>query len=414
MPENPARTHEPAGFSLHFEPAGNARRHRQSASDTGMVTITVDGRPQPMLAAQLVAASAAGGLAQAATAELVLALPPPLDGDAAASIFATARLGATLRLTVDPDSPALFTGEINALTQDFRADRSPRLEIHAEDRLATLGRTMASGAHHDQTPLAAIRAVVHRHGFRLTGEVVDGDRREVIVQAAESDLAFIRRLAAELDAAVLADDNAALRLVDRSTTPEPQHRLAIGETLLAFRLTADAAALPGTLTMLGWNPWTQQLLRVTRDLPQVVAPPLETTPRGEVLMADPSLAHEAQMAARLRAFLSSANRRSVIATGTCSAAVPLRGGDVVAIDGVGPRAAGAYRIEWARHDFSMDDGWRTSFVASRPMPATGQRGVADADRHAGDSARPDPLPRPPLRPVGPIAGTPGLIRRPGG
>lgn len=379
-----------------------------------MVTIMIGGRPQPILAAHLVAASATGGLDQAGTARLVLALQPPLDGEAAATIVATARLGATLRLAANGASPALFTGEITALTEDFRADRPPRLEIDAEDRLGILARTIATGAHRDHTPLMAIRAVAQRHGWPLAGDVADGEVRDVIVQAAESDLAFIRRLAAELDAAVLADDDAGLRLVHRSTATEPQHRFALGETLLAFRLTADATALPGTLTVLGWNPWTQQPLRVTRHLPHAVAPPLETTPRGEVIMADPSLAHAAQGAARLRALLASANRRSVIATGTCSVAVPLRGGDAIAIDGVGPRAGGAYRIEWACHDFSMEDGWRTGFVASRPMPATGQRGDADADRHSREPARPGPLPQPPRRPVRPIGGTPDIVRRPGG
>ena len=378
------------------------------------LTINVDGGPQSMLGAALLAARTASGLDHAAEALLFLALPTPLDGDAAAAIFQAVRLGKTLRLALDDVSPALFSGEIVAVTQDLRADLPPRLEITAQDRLAALGRATVTCAYHDQTPLEALRAVAARHQLALAGEVNHGGSRQASVQAGESDLAFVRRLALELDAGVVADGSGGLRLVRRGAAGAPRHRLVLGETLLALRLVADATLLPETLTVQGWDPQIQQPLRAAQVSPTVAAPPLETTHRGQVFVADPSLAQEAAVAARLRALLASASRRSVIASGTCSGAVPLRPGDVVAVEGVGPQAAGSYLIERASHVFRLEGGWQTAFVASRQPPVSQEREAPNADRDPGHPGRGAPVRHPRVQPARPVAGLPGIPRRPGG
>ena len=305
----------------------------------------------------------------------------------------------------------LFSGEIVAVTQDLRADLPPRLEITAQDRLAALGRATVTCAYHDQTPLEALRAVAARHQLALTGEIGDGGRRQAIVQAGESDLAFVRRLALELDVGIVADEAGGLRLVHRGAAGAPRHRLVLGETLLALRLVADATLLPETLTVQGWDPQTQQPLTAVQVSPTGAAPPLETTHRGQVLVADPSLAQEAAVAARLRALVADADRRSVIATGTCSCAVPLRPGDAVAVDGVGPEAAGSYVIERASHVFSLEEGWQTAFVAGRPPPDSQEREAPNADRDPGNPGRVAPVRGPRVQSARPVAGIPSIPRR---
>ena len=190
-----------------------------TARDT--MSIEVDGRPQPMLVAGLLAARMACGFDHAAEALIVLDLPTPLDGEAAAAVLEAVRLGRTVRLGLGDASPAFFSGEIVAVTQDLRADRAPRLEIAAQDHLAALGRTTVTRAYHDQTPLEAIRAVAARHQPSLAGDIGDGGRREAIVQAGESDLDFIRRLARELDVGLVADEAGGLRLVRRGAAAAP-------------------------------------------------------------------------------------------------------------------------------------------------------------------------------------------------
>jgi phage protein D len=377
------------------------------------MTIEVDGRPQPMLAAGLLAARMACGLDHAAEALLFLALPTPLDGEAAASVFEAVRLGRTLRLGLGEAVPALFSGEVVAVTQDLRADRAPRLEITAQDGLAALGGATVTRAYHDQTPLEVIRGVAVRHQLVLDGEIGDGGLREVIVQAGESDLAFVRRLALELDAGVVADEAGGLRLVRRGAAGAPRHRLVLGETLLALRLVASATLLPESLTVQGWDPQAQQPLTAVQVTPSVGARPPGTTSRGQVHLADPSLAQETAVAARLRALVADGNRRSVIATGTCSGAITLRPGDAVAVEGVGPEAAGSYLIERASHVFSLKGGWQTSFVASRPPPDSQEREAPNADRDPGNPDRVAPVRGPRGQPARPAPRIPGIRRRPG-
>jgi hypothetical protein len=204
----------PRGF--HYAAVGPPEGPMPAPSITSAaMTIEVDGGPHPMLVAGLLAARMACGLDHAAEALLVLDLPTPLDGDAAAAMFEAVRLGRTLQFGVGETAPALFSGEIVAVTQDLRADLPPRLEIVAQDQLAALGRTTVSCAYHDQTPLDALRAVAARHQLALTGEIGDGGRRQAIVQAGESDLAFVRRLALELDVGIVADEAGNLRPVRR-------------------------------------------------------------------------------------------------------------------------------------------------------------------------------------------------------
>jgi phage protein D len=375
------------------------------------MAIEVDGTPQPMLVAGLLAARTACGLDHAAEALLVLAMPTPLDGDAAAAIFEAVRLGRTLRLALDDDPPALFSGEIVAVAQELRAHLPPRLEITAQDRLAALGRATVTRAYHDQTLLEALHAVAARHQLALTGEIGDGGRREAIVQAGESDLAFVRRLALELDVGIVAEEAGGLRLVHRGAAGAPRHRLVLGETLLALRLVADATLLPESLTVQGWDPQTQQPVTAVQVTPSVGARPPGTTSRGQVYLADPSLAQEAAVAAQLRALVADAARRSAIATGTCSGAVPLRPGDAVAVEGVGPEAAGSYVIERASHVFSLEEGWQTAFVASRPPPDSQERETPNADRDPGTPGRVAPVRGPRVQPARPVAGIPGIPRR---
>jgi phage protein D len=251
----------------------------------------------------------------------------------------------------------------------------------------------------------------------VTGDVVDGPPRETAVQAGESDLAFIRRLALELDAAVIADGNG-LRLLRRSAADAPLHRLMLGDTLRALRFMADATALPERLTVQGWDPRTQQALTAHRTTPSVFSPPLQTAAGGRVLVADAALTQAAAVTSRLEALLATRTRRPVTAFGSCAGAVPLQPGDSAAIAGVGPWASGTYTIDAVSHDFSLEEGWQTAFLASLPppdpvRPEPVRREAPNADRDTRNPPRPDVV-RQPAVPTGrPSPSRPAPPRRPG-
>ena len=380
-------------------------------------TVEIDGTPQPLLADALISAKLEQGLDHAAEAMLVFTMPTPLGEAPAAAVIETARPGRLLRFGLDTGSPALFAGEIVAVTQDLRGDRPPRLEIVAQDRLADLERTTLTTAYLDRTPLGVIQAVADRHQLQLTGDVSDGPPRETTVQAGESDLALIRRLALELDAAVVADGTG-LRLLRRSTAGAPLHRLVLGETLRALRFTADATALPERLTVQGWDPGTQETLIANRATPTVFSPPLQTPARGEDLVADAALTRAAAVTTRLQALLATRMRRPVTATGTCAGAVPLQPGHRAAMAGVGPWASGTYTIEAVSHVFSLEEGWQTAFFASLPppdpvRPDPVRREAPNADRDTRNPPRPDVV-RQPAVPTGrPSPSRRAPPRRPG-
>lgn len=375
-------------------------------------TIEIDGMPQPSFTAALVSASIEHGLDQPARATLVLALPPPLDSEAATAIVETARISSDLRLTLPSPALPLFQGTIVQVAHDLAADHPPRLEVTAVDALAALDYANATVVYPALTPVEIVRAVAARNGLQVTSEVDDGPERPQTVQAGETDLAFLQRLALALDAGILADGSQ-LRLVRRTSTAAGEQRLVLGENLHRLRVTADATALPRLLGVRGWSPDTQEAVGATRTTPKLPRlPAFDAAPAtiGAVHLDDPALSDQPAVTARSAAAHALGLRRLVTATGLVSGQLSLRPGATATLDGVGSHAAGDYTIMQLSRTFDTAQGWQTAFTASRQWPDPSRREPPHADRRPGTPARPAPARRPdprllPERPLPP--------RRPG-
>jgi uncharacterized protein involved in type VI secretion and phage assembly len=271
----------------------------------------------------------------------------------------------------------VFDGEVVELEPEFGTS-THRLTVRAFDRLHRLARGRHARSFANVTDGDLVQRIVSDAGLRArvgaTSHV-----HEYVFQNGETNLEFLRRRAAALGY---------LLFVEGMTVHfEPPERggeaveLRWAESLLEFRPRMTTVAQVTSTTVRGWDPAGKQAI-VGEAESGNGAPAIGERRRGGELarqafnLEAPLLAIEQPVRSQAVAdslARSAADRRAgqfVQAEGSCVGNSNVVAGASVRITGVGHRFSGEYFITAAKHTYSAEGGYLTSFTISGLQPET--------------------------------------------
>lgn len=268
----------------------------------------------------------------------------------------------------------VFAGRITGIEAHYPARRTPEIQILAEDRLQDLRMERRTRSFENVTDADVINRIASQHG--LTAQVdVDGPSHRTLVQANQSDLAFLRERAAAIDAELWID-NRTLYAQSRSRRNAGSATLTYQKELLEFTALADLAHQRTSVRVSGWNVNAKQAIDVEagesaiqaelnggRSGGAVLGRALAER-RERVVLATPVSQQEAQNMAEAR--YRARARGFVRGQGVAAGDIRVRVGATVILKGLGLYFDGPYHVVLARHTFTLDEGFRTTFEVERP------------------------------------------------
>ena len=276
----------------------------------------------------------------------------------------------------------VFEGRITALEGRFPSDRPAEMLVLAEDRLQDLRMTRRTRVFEDASVEDVARAIASDHG--LTADVdLDGPTWPALAQLNQSDLAFLRERAADVDAEVrVSGDTLTLKARSRGAEGEATV-LTWGRGLRELSVAADLAGQCSSLTVGGWDVAAKAAVESEAG-PSTLAGEAEGDTGADVLEAAfapraERIVHrlplsEAEGEALAGAEFRRRARRFLRGEATAEGDARLVVGAEVELRGVGPLFEGAYRVVAVRHVFDPEVGLRTEFTVERPW--IGAAGVA--------------------------------------
>ncbi|HUN41670.1 MAG TPA: contractile injection system protein, VgrG/Pvc8 family [Acetobacteraceae bacterium] len=268
----------------------------------------------------------------------------------------------------------IFAGRITGIEASYPSARIPEILVLAEDRLQDLRMERHTRSFENLGDADVIRQIASQNG--LTAQVdVDGPIYKVLVQLNQSDLAFLRERVAAIGAELWID-NRTLYVQARSRRDAGQVSLTYGQDLLEFSVLADLSQQRSSVSVTGWSVSDKAAITAQADQgvlgnelaglsggSTILAQAL-TQHQDTVARATPFVQEEAQSMAQAR--YCARARGFVRGTGVVDGNIKVRVGANLSLSGLGPFFEGSYYVTRARHSFTLQDGWRTTFDAERP------------------------------------------------
>jgi phage protein D len=337
-------------------------------------TVRLNGQPDERTGAlinRLVINEQEGGLS---SLELRLSNSASLDTGGAEYAFdapsaGALALGADIIIGAgDTDAPVeIFRGLITGLEGVFSESGPPELIVLAEDSLQKLRLARRTRVFEDQSLGDIARAIASDHGLN---PVISGLDQNFGVQAQlnESDLAFLRRLLARIDADVQIV-GADLQISPRAEVRRGALTLALGDALKSARVLADLAHQVTRTTVKGWDVSAGSLLEAEGG--ETALGP-GAGDRGGALLADALGPRPHHSCHHLAATQSEADalattirnrraRRFLRVQATASGNPALRVGTHVTLEGLGAWFSNTFYVSSARHLYDLTQGYRTEF-----------------------------------------------------
>ncbi|SEQ07180.1 Phage late control gene D protein (GPD) [Nitrosomonas ureae] len=268
----------------------------------------------------------------------------------------------------------VFAGRITGIEAHYPVNRPPEIQILAEDRLQDLRMERRTRSFENVTDTDVINQIASQHG--LTAQVqVDGPTYRTLVQANQSDLAFLRERTTAIDAELWVD-NRTLYAQNRSRRSAGTVTLTYKKELLEFTVLADLAHQRTSVRVSGWNVKDKQAIDVEagesaiqaelnggRSGSAVLARTLAER-RERVVISTPISQQEAQKMAEAR--YRARARGFVRGQGVVTGDIRVRVGTTLVLKDLGLFFDGPYYVVLARHTFTLDDGFHTTFDVERP------------------------------------------------
>jgi uncharacterized protein len=337
-------------------------------------TIMLGGQENPRLTELLSAFCVherAGGLS---SLELRISNVASLNGGGAQLAFDAGgdlALGAQLRVGAgDASAPTeIFRGVVSALEGRFDRGKPPELCVLAEDALQKARMQRKTRVFENMSIAEIARQIASDLGLtaRVTGLEQNFGTQ---VQMSESDLGFLRKLLARVDADLQVVEND-LQVAPRAEVQRGRQSLELGGALLSARVLADLAHQVTSLHSHGWD--EKQGDGVSADgRDQALGPGAGRKGGDELPNALASRAHhvgeimlgsDAEARAAADALRNQRARRFVTVHAIASGNPALRVGTHVELRGLGRWFSNAYYVTEARHIYDLEEGYRTELTA---------------------------------------------------
>ncbi len=297
-----------------------------------------------------------------ASAELRLVNWGPQASGPTGFLFDKAALGDKIEIAFGlAQQKTVFKGEITGIEERY-GDGVPQIVLLAEDALHRLARHRASRVFAQQSPNSIVSTLANDAGLQADAKLSDtpGDYN----QLNESDLHFLRRLAARYAAAPrIVDTKLVCR--KRETLPSPV-TLDAGDTLKRLRVVADLARQPTQTTVKSQDLAAGAAISASGTTLLVPASGKTAASTlsglgwdGEETFVFPAPATQAEAADYANAALDAQGRRFLHGDLVCIGNPDIMVGSAVSLTGVSQRLAGTYAVIACAHLFDESAGYQT-------------------------------------------------------
>jgi uncharacterized protein len=288
----------------------------------------------------------------------------------------TVDLGSAVKVALGPDHQRrfVFDGQASGIELILGDGDTPVVAVHAEDALMRLRMTRRMRTYSQVTDAEIAAELAGEHGLQADVDA-DGPRYDVVQQANQSDLAFLRERARLLQAELWCTGRT-LHFRSREARQGTEVTLVRGAELLCARIVADLAHQRSEVVVTGWDAGLKELID-ERAGPDVVEAEVTGGRIGARLVAtalgdsttlrvrEAALTAE-EAGAWARAEMLRRGRRFVCVTGTTNGTPDLVVGSRLTLRLVGePFEGDGYYVSHVRHTFDLRQGFRTRFEAER-------------------------------------------------
>lgn len=281
--------------------------------------------------------------------------------------------GASLRLTVEGEPQALFTGEVTAVEYGYGPSSRRQVRVRGYDLLHRLRKRQPVRSHVELTVEELARELVGDLGLSVQA-AESGALSRRLVQWRESDLELLAEAARDCGLYLFVQDRV-LHLMTLAGIGEAV-ALSLGESLLEARIDVNTDPACRSVQAWGWDPWRVEAHqgdasrpRVARQVGMDTAPSQVGAP-GERTLVDEPFQSDDQASALAQAELDRRVAGEVTLWGVARGNTRLQPGTPVVLDGVAPPHAGRYVLASVRHDIDRHEGFRSEFDTAPPaVPA---------------------------------------------
>lgn len=280
--------------------------------------------------------------------------------------------GKALKIKLGADT--LFDGRILGLEAHFPEGNSPELCVLAEDRLQDLRMVRRTRSFADVSDSDIMKQIASEYG--LTPNIkADGPHYKAVAQVNQSDLAFVRERARNIDTELWVDGST-LYAWSHSERGAGNLEITYGNDLRSFSVLADLANQRTGVTVSGWDVAAKEGLK-HRATDDVIKSELMNGASGQSILSnafgkrEEAFAHTVPVTsdeakAEAEAYFKASARRFVVGRGIADANSQLRVGSKVSLTGLGPLFNGKYYLTEVMHLFDGTHGIRTEFSGERP------------------------------------------------
>lgn len=272
----------------------------------------------------------------------------------------------------------IFRGRITAIEGRFPDQRPPEILILAEDSLQNLRMVRRTRSFTETTVGSVISQVAQGHDLS-TDIDVDTTQFALLTQVNQSDLAFIRECALDVDAEVWIE-NGTINAKSRAGRRRNEITFAFGQRLLEFSVMADLARQRTALEIGGWDVASKSAVK-ERSEPSALQNELDGGQSGAAILADKfgqrveRVVHQVPFSSAEATVMAKSSfqrmaRKFVSGQARLDGDGRVRVGSYVQFEGVGPMFNGAYYVCHVRHGFDVVGGFQTRVQVERPAIGT--------------------------------------------
>lgn len=268
----------------------------------------------------------------------------------------------------------VFDGLITAIEERYPLGSPPEMVVLAEDRLQQLRMTRRSRVFADVSDADVISTIAQDHS--LTPEVdAQGPTHTQLVQANQTDLAFLRDRVRAVDARVRVDGST-LHVVPREQSTEEVVTLRRGADLRSVTVLADLAHQRTAVHVCGWDIAAKEGIDARADSGAISGEVTDGRSGVDVLgeaLGDrvESIVHEGPLTqeeatALAESALRERARRFLTGTVESEGDSRITVGATIGLEGLSPAVSGAYAVTEVSHRFDHAGGYRTVARIQRP------------------------------------------------